>query len=151
MDEFLLGWNQQARVFLFFIAQRRDRFTVVVAGIDADVVRKRLQYRQTFILRFGVSAGQIGPSAAADQQSITGENAILEQQTCRVLRVARCVDDIEQLLSEADLIAVLDGNVHIGRVGGAVHDYFNAEPFAHHFASGAMIGVRVGIDRVEDL
>jgi hypothetical protein len=42
-------------------------------------------------------------------------------------------------------------DVHVGGIGGAVHDYFDAESFAHHFASGAMIGVGVGIDCIENL
>ncbi len=57
MDEFLLSRDQHASVFLFFVAQRGNRFTIVVAGIHADVIRKRFQLRQTLVLRFGVSAG----------------------------------------------------------------------------------------------
>ena len=81
---------------MFFVAQDRYSFSVVMTRIDADLSSEALQYRQALILRFGVSAGQIRPSAAADQQRITGKNAIFEQQTRRVLGVAGCVNDIER-------------------------------------------------------
>ena len=36
MDELFSGGDLHARVFLFFVAEGRDRFAVVVAGIDAN-------------------------------------------------------------------------------------------------------------------
>ena len=81
-----------------------------MTGIHADVIAEYFEFCKTFVLRFGIATRQIRPSAAADQERITGKNSILEQQTHSVLGMARSVDDLERLLAESDFIAVIDAH-----------------------------------------
>lgn len=117
--------------------------------IYTDLVAERFEFCQALVLRFGIAARQIRPAAAADQERITGKNSIFEEQTHSVLGMARGVDDLERLLAKLDFVAVVDAQIDIRRVRGAVHDNVYAIALAHDFARGVMVRVGVRVDGVK--
>src|SRR4030095_10245967 len=117
--------------------------------IYADVIAEYFEFCETLILRFGIATRQIRPAAATDQQRITGKKSIFEEQTHGVLRMTWSVYDLQRLPAKLDFIAVVDAQIDIGRVCGAVHDDFDAIALAHDFARGVMVRVGMRIDGVK--
>ena len=56
---------------------------------------------------------------------------------------------VQRLLAELDFIAVVDTQIDIRRVGGAMHDDFYTVALAHDFARRIVVGVRMSIDGVK--
>ncbi len=54
-------------------------------------------------------------------------------------------------MAEFNLLSVFESYIHVGRLGGAVHDDLDAVALAHHFAGGIVVGMGVGVDGVKKL
>ena len=150
VNELFFGGDLHARVVLLLVAERRDRLPVVVTGKDANLISEGFEFRQTVVLPLGVPSRQIGPAAAANQKRVTGKDSVSKQEAHGILGVTRRVDDFERQFAEFDLVAVVDSQVHVGRLGGAVHDDLGTVALAHYFAGGIMVGMGMGVDGVED-
>src|SRR5207244_11077296 len=101
------------------------------------------------VLLFGVATRKVRSTTTSDQQSVTGEDTIPEQETHGVLSVPGSVDNFERKLAEVDLLTVVDSQINVA-ICGAVHHDSNAVTFAHDLARGIMIGVGMSVDGVEN-
>jgi len=63
--------------------------------------------------------------------------------------VSGSIYHFDRLAAEINDVSIFDRHVDVGRIGGFVHDHFDAMLLAQHLARGVMIGMGMGIDRVK--
>src|ERR1700739_2953667 len=73
------------------------------------VTGKRREPPQTAIHLVGVATGKVGASAAVQEQSVTGDQAAVEQKALAAGCVARCVQQLDWDIADADLVVALMG------------------------------------------
>ena len=67
------------------------------------------------------------------------------------MSVTGCVYYLERLLAEMNLFAVLDSDIDIRGIGGAMHNDLDTVALTHELAGRVVIRVGMGIDDIEHL
>jgi hypothetical protein len=108
-QELLERVEAHEEVAALLVADRRRRpVGVVVAGVEHGVVGKLPQRVQAVVELRRVAAGQIGPTAAADEERVAGDQVPVDEEALRAGRVAGRVHEGERDLADLDGVAGVD-------------------------------------------
>ena len=103
----VLGLEERVLFFLFQNGGGR-RGSIVVTGADNQVVVQCLEAIQAFVHLLRVTAGQVAPAAAADEQGIPRNQAVGHLDALGAGSVPRRVEERELQRADGNLPASLD-------------------------------------------
>jgi hypothetical protein len=85
-----------------------------VARVDLDVIIKLHQFlKETVVHILDTSARKVCPAALSDEESVTGEQFVVKEQTDAVWSVARCMDYVDADVADSNDIFVNDTQILI--------------------------------------
>ncbi len=138
----------QARILRDLLRQRGvAAVLVLVCWIDFQRgIQSEHLIEEAVVQCLGVARGQIRPSRGPDEQRVSCEQAVLDEQTHRVSRMSRSVHDVDSQLPEHDGFPIADTHIHEGRRARLMHGDGYVEAPRQLPGGGEVVRVSVRVD-----